>query len=293
MTRTPQYQRWNSVIETIASRTSSDSRVILFLHLPKTGGTTATNCMKVAKDWKVVRMKESFISSDACSCGDPDCVVEESHADVGVREGAGHSENWFCHFVHERYDAPLWFAEELRRRGGPPAEIHVSHRPARKRLVSMFKDYWRMAFGGGYGLAATPHEERVIARYRADSQAYVDGSGMIDGNAWFRAFSSFGTGMPFSMADVFDGSVMNLRLSLASGDMNVVQTEKMDDWLGALTGVDHVVHRRVSGSAPENVLVALDEARHFVDQLAERDWTYDQAVDEYELMSRLGRRFRA
>jgi hypothetical protein len=249
--------------------------------------------MKTAPGWTFTRVKQSFISSNSCSCGNPDCVFDDNHFEAGIREEAGRPRNWFCHFAHERYDAPVWFAEELRRRGGPPAEIHVSHRPARKRLVSMFTDYWRMAFSGGYDLATTPHEERVIARYRADSQAYIDASGKIDGNAWFRAFSSFGTGMPFSMADVFDGSVMNLRLSLASGDMNLVPTEKMDDWLRALTGIEDVVRGRVSGSMPENVLLALDEAQDFVDQLAERDWIFDQAVDEYELMSRLGRRFRA
>lgn len=287
------YHRWNSVLRRILSQNSPDRRVILFLHLPKTGGTTTTNCMKAAPDWTFVRMKPTYIASNVCSCGDPNCMAEQAGAGFDLPDEADDSRNWFCHFGHERYEAPRWFAEQLRRRGGPPSEIHVSHRPARKRLVSMFKDYWRMALGGGYENDAPQHQARIMARYREDSQAYLDGSGRIDGQAWFRAFSTFGSGMAFSMAEVFDGSAMNLRLALANGEMKVVETGRMDDWLRALTGAGEVAHGRVSGPPPENVRLALEEARGLVDQLAERDWMYDQAVDEYQMMSRLGRRFRA
>lgn len=292
MTVVPQYKRWSRVIDRMINHGSPPSRVIIYLHLAKTGGTTANNCIKAAPDWTFVRMKESYISPDVCSCGDPSCPTDETLSESGIDGRGGSREKWFCHFVHERYHAARWFADEIRRRGGPPSEVHVSFRPARDRLVSMFKDYWRMALRArtaeGQG---TPHHKRIAARYRADSEAYLDDTGRIDARAWFSAFSSFGAGMPFSMAEVFDASVMNLRLSLANGEMNIVQTEKMDDWLRALTGVDHVVRGRVSGSMPDNVVRALDEARDLIDDLAERDWMYDQAVDEYELMSRLGRRF--
>jgi hypothetical protein len=157
----------------------------------------------------------------------------------------------------------------------------------------MFCDYWKMATR-----LEVPnerdrlHRANVHARYSADSKHYVNSTGWIDGCAWFRSVAEHGTGMPFFLSEMFDGSVMNFRIALSRGELVLVRLNEVDDWIGQMTGVRPTTRRRVSSvDRPRAVTDAVEDARVLIEELAERDWEYDQAADEYFMMRDAGQPF--
>lgn len=287
-------KRWGKVIEYIVANSDASSRIVAFLHAAKTGGSSIGHAFNSTPAWCFNRMKESYIEGDICLCGDPSCrhftrslLMERRGADTSC------GRNYFLHFAHERYRAVRWCVEALRCGGRQIEASYMTHRSARDRLVSMFCDYWKMATVLEVANERDrSHRAHVHARYRADSKCYVNSAGGIDGCAWFRSVAEHGTGMPFFLCEMFDGSVTNFRVALAKGELSLVRIHEIDDWVNQMTGVRPTTRRRVSrDNRPRAVSAALEDAKVLIDELAERDWEYDQAADEYFMMRDCGQPF--
>jgi hypothetical protein len=284
-------ERWTEVADHIAQHTAPSSRIIAFLHAAKTGGSSTSFSIESSGRWWYSRMKESYVPLATCNCNDPACTQWASWTlkppVTGTPDSVPH---YFCHFVHERYCAIRWFRDALAQRGVRLDAAYSVFRPARERLVSMFCDYWVQAMDARQAPAGSQikqrHRASIRERYRIDSEQYVDRHGRIDAIAWFRSYAQHGVGMPFTMGQMFDGSVTSLRLALQSGDLTLLRMRDIDPWLRDLTGCSHVQRRRTSADKrPAAVVTALEEARDIIDALAETDWTYDQAADEHLRMA--------
>lgn len=284
-------ERWNEVADHIAQHRAPSSRIIAFLHAAKTGGSSIGASIPSCGRWWISRMKESYVPLSECYCRDRACTVAPGWTlkppVTGSPDAVPH---YFCHFSHERYSAIRWFRDALAQRGVSLDAAYSVFRPARERLVSIFCDYWVQAMlldsTQHMSEALRLHHYRIREQYRIDSEQYVDRHGRIDAIAWFRSYARHGAGMPFTMGEMFDGSVTSLRLALQSGDLTLLRMRDIDPWLRDLTGCSHVQRRRTSADKrPAAVVTALEEARDIIDALAETDWTYDQAADEHLSMA--------
>lgn len=280
--------RWAEVVDHIARDRVPGSMVVAFLHAAKTGGSSIHGAVSSSGRWSFCRMRESYLPVSGCMCGDPACGAASARPlkPPAAPVPGGAVRHHFCHFSHERYSAIRWFRDALARRGVRLEAAYTVFRPARERLESMFCDYWVQAMAEDshpHGLEEPQqHRRRIRERYRIDSMNYVDRSGRIDSRAWFRSYAHHRTGMPFSMVEMFDGSVTSLRLALRAGALTMLQMSDIDPWLRDLTGCSHVVRRRTSvDRRPPAVVAALEDAREIIDALAETDWAFDQAADEH------------
>lgn len=286
-------QRWSGVVECITSNSHPSSRIVAFLHAAKTGGSSIGDAFNRAPAWNDNRMTESYLEGDLCMCGERSCqhftrfLLTRGHGSAALRGGS-----YFLHFAHERYRAIQWCMEALERRGRQIEVSYMTHRSAKDRLVSMFCDYWKMATMEVVGESHESHGARVHGRYREDGKHYMDSAGRIDGCAWLRSVAEHGTGMPFFLHEMFDGSVTGFRVALATGELALVRLDEVDDWIGQMTGVRPTTRARVSSTnRPREVAAALEDATALIDELAERDWEYDQAADEYFMMRDCGQPF--
>lgn len=279
--------RWTEVVDHIVQYRAPGSRVVAFMHAAKTGGSSIHGAISSSGGWSFCRLKESYLPASRCMCGDPACVAASAFAlKTLAAPEPGAVRHYFCHFPHERYSAIRWFRGALAQRGVRLDAAYTVFRPARARLESMFCDYWVQAMasdsaGDGFE-QPTQHLRRIQERYRIDSASYVDRDGRIDSHAWFRSYARNGAGIPFSMAEMFDGSVTSLSLALRSGALTMLRMSDIDPWLRDLAGCSHVPRRRTSvDRRPPAVVAALEDAREIIDALAETDWAFDQVADEH------------
>ncbi|MEN9505935.1 MAG: hypothetical protein RI958_1861, partial [Actinomycetota bacterium] len=166
-------------IEAFVEAAQTATRVVAFHHLPKTGGTSVGAVLANADDWRAARF--GYIQSDTsgCHCGLPNCPDRPGHPKSIVRlfEQADRP-NLFLRFGHETHGDVRLVVEALHNRG-VDVDLVMVVRPVRKRLVSMFLDYWTQVFLADRYLAGEidlkPHRLNVVTGYRNDSVHYRNG----------------------------------------------------------------------------------------------------------------------
>lgn len=273
---------WAIHLDSIAASAKKSQKAVAFLHLPKTGGTTIANHFSIAPGWARVRLRPSFGDPNGCECGGSDCKRDLEK--LGIPQWHDNSyHSLLLKFPHERYETVRWMLDELAQ-AGAPFELVTTVRPVRQRIVSMFTDYWTQVFTSDRYHAGeidlSPHSLNLVSNYLHDSDHYRHGR-VIDGEAWFRAFSVHGAGVPFLLSEVFGDSPDDFRRVLDSGAFRVVPTSQLDDFLFDLTGEITIERVRTSVSLASPLRNALMNAAALIAQLVEKEAPFDRILADH------------
>lgn len=284
---------WAPLLNKISEQAPPTVKIVAFLHFAKTGGSTTAKNISQSSLWQYVRLRESYTSLNNCSCGESHCAFHESK-NLYLSENTA---NIFLHIAHERYSSVVWLNSELKRLGRRLDKVYVTYRPAKERIASMFSDYWHHVNLASSDKiirdAFSSHKQKILERYYEKSRQFQNVDGSIEAGLWFDSFANFGTGMPFMLNDVFDGSPTHFRLALANNEIDLIETKQIDNWLADLCGTVTIERSRVSHTHMTTaVRGAINDSKTIIDQIAERDWAYDQAASEYLTQIKLGKRFR-
>ncbi|MBU3701564.1 MAG: hypothetical protein FGM58_05910 [Acidimicrobiia bacterium] len=280
------YRRaWGGLRRPLRRAIDRAPETMLMVHLPKTGGTSLADALSRSPDHAVLRLPLSTVSPFMCECGAPsDCTDHAKRAAImSWRSSRRIARPLVVKFNHETYGAVDW----VRRAAGDESlPVLMAVRPRRDRLRSVFTDYWtRVAVGTGrvaFEAPPNPHLLRTGRRYTIDAMNYGDLTSGIDGVPWWSAFGRYGPGVPFFMDEVFAGDVGRLERELESGRLRLVTTARLDQFLGEFLGSPAASRRRVSRTAHEpTVVAALADAAHLVDELAERDASFDRFIADH------------
>lgn len=280
---TPYDVAWGPLLEAVAAAARRAPQTLVYLHLPKTGGTTVARTLEASSSWSLVRLPLSLVGRQGCSCGQQPCVEDTFRAEaLALQTADSPARPLFIKFSHESFAAVEWLVEGLRSRGATLPTTVMAVRPARARLVSAFRDYWTQvglaeaALDGTATMSA--HRIRVTNQYLADSAHYRREDGSINGPVWFSAFAQYGPGVPFSLAEVFV-SPERLDRALTHGHLVATPTADLSATMGALTGLPFDQRHRVSRpTATEAVTDALQASQDVIDAIALRDAEFDAVL---------------
>lgn len=273
---------WAVHVDPIAAAAKKSQKAVAFLHLPKTGGSTIEKHFSIAPGWTKVHLLPSVGDPNRCECRGADC--QWNLEKLGIPPWHENSCNsLLLKFPHERYETVRWMLDELAR-AGCPFELVTTVRPVRQRIVSMFTDYWTQVFTAERYHAGeidlSPHRLNIVSNFFLDSNHYRQGR-VIDGEAWFRAFSVHGPGVPFLLSEVFGDSPDGFHRVLDSGALRVVPTSQLDDFLFDLTGEMIIERVRTSVSLASPLRNALMNAETLIDQLVEKEAPFDQVLADH------------
>jgi hypothetical protein len=264
-----------------------DIPICVFLHPPKSGGTSVSKSLFDSPHangaWLNALKRDE---SGVCSCGDLNCegprggsfdpFEMEAAAELGERRQTrlfvGHKNYSFIKMVTDALGT-------TDKRGS----VFATARPARQRLVSVFRDYWTQveSFRGNAPVNrnlnsdACPKTENAVGLgYLNDSKHYEDEKGNIDGVGWFSAFQVHGPGVPFFWDDFFEGDFPLFRRLIRSKRLRVIDIKHLDAFVEEVTGS---LQPRSRMSLPINPAVqkALEDASDAIDSLALRDAKFD------------------
>jgi len=263
---------WGPHRERIRAVVAAAAGAECFLHLAKTGGSSATTAIEQDPGHVLILMPRSYRTPGPLAASRINLATVDPDRCVGRRV--------VFKFGHEEFAATEW----LRRQVDDPRAVRTLFfvRPARRRLVSAFTDYWaRVAEAESVerGAPAEPHRRPVLAGYLEDAKHYRATDGTIDGIAWFTSFGRYGPGMPFFLGETFD-SPRALRAALDRDDVTVGSTDTVDAILHE-RGLE-AVRRRVSHNRDDPAIrAALDAASGLIDDLARRDAPYDRIIADH------------
>lgn len=276
---------WEPHIEKIADLCRRSPRVVAQFHLPKTGGTTLERAAGLSTAWQCVILPSTYLEPAVCNCGRKGCAVLAKRAatlkfdrflDTGVDVDP---RPIYLKFGHETFASVRWLIDRLAERD-LSVELFTMVRPVRRRLVSMFTDYWTRVFvadryrSGEIDL--TPHELGVAMNYFNDALHYRDGR-VINGATWFRAFAQHGGGIPFFLSEVF-GAPSELAEVLASGVVRAIPIEQLDQFTAELLNDAPAERRRVSVTPSSALSAAIKDARGVIDEMVARELPWDRVL---------------
>ena len=265
----------------------------LFLHLPKSGGTTIKGRLERLPDWNTAKFPHyTQRVGQLCTCNDPECTFAQDYFDAlaQLTPRVVRGKKLVVTNVHATYEQTRWLSRAVAPRGVTALPILTTVRPARDRVVSMFRDYWDKYFtavlarDGKLDLSIddpaiqkTFHGDAVRRKAVIDSQRFLPEEGRIDGRLWFESFNP-GRGFPFWLTEVFD-SPEQLADAMDSGALRVVPIHRLDDALVELTSQPPVRYRVSHERVPE-VEAALEEAADIVDRLSSQDDDFDALLTD-------------
>lgn len=283
----PDVSSWKPGLRAARAAVREAEQTILFLHLAKTGGTSVGFATRNSKDWVSIKFPSAHAKSGkVCVCGGDGCNQESTDMDK-VRASptlVADGKSLFIRTGHSRYQSVSWLGNQISSRDTSPTML-TTVRPARERIVSMFRDYWEQVgrgelYASGEAVARTQHVKNVALNYLADSAHYRDESGAINGVDWFNAFTLTRGGLFFLLDDVFDRQPELLETALSTGRLLPVPTRELDGYLRNLSGSEPV-RRRVSSEPSPAITAAIHDARDLIDELAAIDRPYDLLLREH------------
>lgn len=282
------YRRaWGDLRRPLRRAIRESPSATLILHMPKTGGSTLNRFVGQSPSLGYLALPLSDVPRGACECGATSACTDHRKR-AAIRTGDhGRSSDLplMVKFNHESYGAVDWVRSATRMRA-ESLPVLLMVRPRRVRLKSMFTDYWtQVATGMGelddYG-STTPHRQRQLKKYLDDAPHYRVADGSIDGMAWFESFSRYGPGVVFSLDEVFGGDVTRMQRELESGSLIALQTSKIDEFIGGISGLPAPPRIRLSRTAHDPAVeAALDDAADLIEDLARRDAPFDRAIAEH------------
>ena len=200
--------QWKPLVRIAKPASARAKETIVFLHLPKTGGSTFNYSVRNSDDWIEYKFPSLHAKTGkACGCLDPLCDHELSYIKklATINDSIDDTKHLFVTSGHSTFAESTWLAERLSTKKGTPTILAVV-RPARERVVSMFRDYWEQVATAEDYIAETKtasvHRQAIGRRYLADSRHYRDETGRIDGLAWFSTFAQYRGGVTFLMEHV-------------------------------------------------------------------------------------------
>lgn len=282
---TAYHDTWRTLIPGVVAANLAAPRVEIFLHLPKTGGSSITKAAETTPSIRCMNLPASWVAPTMCECGGPGCRdAERRRRIIWWRTETRQVDRLIVRFGHEPWTVIDWY-RRVTEGGQPVSRILLGARPARRRIESMFADYWTQVGVAEDRMPSdrplTAHRGRLLTQYRNDAVHYRRSDGSIDGRAWFRAFAEHGGGVPFFLTEVFDGSLDRFRSELDSGVLQLVRTSDVGRFVTELTGdeASEPVRRSRSDLDPA-IAPALAEASDLIDDLARRDAAFDTVIAE-------------
>ena len=287
----------------------SGASLTLFMHIPKTGGSTISSSLRKSDFHKVLWLP-NWEHLRNCTCGDKACRRALNRFEklelIANQENGGKSiyVNSGGHLAYETVKQYTDLLGITSRWGS----VMTLVRPAKNRIVSMFRDYWtQVQLAKDIALAEKVHHlapdpedpphiqlgdalsgdwkpsQHILntqRNYLEDSLHYCDSEGNINGPAWFRAFGEFGGGVPFFMDDVFQGRFRTFRRLVRSKRLRVVSTKNVDALTAELTG-EVQPRRRTSLPITPAIDKAISDSRKIIAELAQRDEKYDKFLAKW------------
>lgn len=273
-------EAWGPDLPALAQISAASRRSWIFVHPPKSGGTTLWSAFDASPDWRHHRLVALERFSTPCECGSG-CPHGPRDTRIVDPTWARTTESLLVAVGHVPYSVGAWLRDALTDEGGRVDKTVMTIRPTRDRVVSMFRDYWtqvRLARDAENGAELSPHRLLDVRGYANDARHYERRDGSIDGRRWFTSFARYGSGTPFFLSEIFDGPD-HAEAEVANGRLTLLQTSNIDSWITGILGSPPVRARVSSPAHPEAVEAALADARDLVDELARRDDDYAWMVN--------------
>jgi len=268
-----------------AVRHADDATV--FLHLAKSGGTTVRATVMRHSEWHDVPFPQSTQRAGGmCTCSDPHCnqALESLELIARLTPNLVRRSRLMVTNGHATFAQSRWLARAVAPRG-TVVPILMCVRPARSRLVSLFRDYWndyyRAVLDQAGDLDLSVDDPSIDTSYHGraernklvrDSQRFLREDNEIDGRLWFGSFNP-GRGFPFWMHEIFE-SPTQMVSAMDSGELRVVSLARLDDLIVELTAQPPSRFRVSKDRVPE-VEAALEQSVDIIDRLSEQDREFD------------------
>ncbi|MEI8000184.1 MAG: hypothetical protein WCI50_02440 [Actinomycetes bacterium] len=266
--------QWHDVIDHVADQGRAADRVIAFLHLPKTAGTSFRRAFAASDRWRCAELHPSYLAHDACDCGrwSPDeCDRHRLRREITERHPEScRGRSLLVALGHESVDALDWLRSALADRGVTVEREYLTVRPATARITSMVTDFWTSPADD-----ADADAEALRHRWARDAEQYLH-RGRPDVRAWLETFAIHGAGQPFWLDEIFAGSSGSLRERVATGTLELVRTADVDRVVFDLAGVE-APRARVGAPSPD-VVAELTRHASLVRDLAARDAAFDRVI---------------
>jgi hypothetical protein len=277
---------WKPALQPLSAAVKQARETFVFLHLPKTGGSSFVYAMNNAPGW--VGLKLPPLHSEAgkiCNCGDPKCDSPNRSMDkiAKLAPTLDSTKGLFIMNGHSKFSELDWLTDQLSSRATQARMIAVV-RPARERVVSMFRDYWEQVNKAEIDTEETSqravHMKNVRNRYLADAAHYRDETGRIDGPRWFSTFARYRGGITFQLNQIFDQKPDVLAKALASGQLQAIPTFELDTALEKMTGIKPE-RRRVSSQPSDFLTTAIEDSADLIDTIAAFDEPFDAVLADH------------
>lgn len=277
---------WNPALQPLSAAVRQAREAFVFLHLPKTGGSSFGHTMTRAPDWVALKLPALHSKIGAvCNCGDPKCNFSNKSFETIEKAPplVDSTKSVFIMNGHSTFSELDWLTRQVSSRTAQAKMIAVV-RPARERIVSMFRDYWEQVtkaeIDAEESIQRASHIKTMRREYLTDAAHYRDEAGRIDGPRWFSTFAKYRGGITFQLDQVFDRKPEALAAALASGRLTVVPTGKLDDTLERMTGIKPE-RRRVSSQPSDFLKTAIEESADLIDAIAALDAPFDAVLTDH------------
>lgn len=265
--------------------------IVVYLHIAKTGGTSLVRSMEKSRTWEKL---DYWVSTKplprVCECGDALCREQGIRFDEAeaMLYGSGDDARVFVSCEHVPFQSALDVARNL-----DPlmtrTRIIATVRPARARLISVFRHYWEQVELQRELVKAPKrsmmssyrdfrHYRRGLDAYLSDSRHYRDPDGTIHGREWFSAFEKYRGGIEFFLSQIF-GTPERLAEAIDSGQIEMIPTGSLDEKIRAMSGAV-VPRQRVSRPMSLQMQAALAESSDIIDRLAAGEAPFDAVLRE-------------
>lgn len=274
---------WGPVVPDLAACAAAAATTDLFLHLPKTAGSTVAYTVRDAPGWASILCYAPSAGRRACWCGSPRCHCDDQDDPVAAARSAVAGRHLQVSLGHATLVQLGWMGRALAGRGVTVRRTVTTVRPTRDRLSSMFRFYLSAALdpADDATLAGYPPAWRsMVVANRADVHHYLRSDGSIDGVAWFREFARSSGGTAFFLDDVF-GSTRRLRRALGRG-LVAVPDGAITEFCRTTYGVEPKTSNVSSLTESDpRIAAALAEAHAEIEACARRDDPYDAVLAEH------------
>jgi hypothetical protein len=284
----PYQSFWKPGVGRVRAVVKESREIFVFLHLAKTGGSSLCDAMMRTHLWSFVQFPEPHRGiASPCSCGAPSCppghVFDVMIPPTFEREAPGRG--LFVNTSHVTYDLARWLAKSISMRGHR-ARMVTTVRPARRRAISYFRDYWEQVSKADLPLeqvhpdistkADAARLQSDLNFYKEDSRYYLNADGSINGRAWFEAQVLNAAGFPFLLRDVF-GHPSSLEQAIAKDSLLIIPTAEIDMNLERV-GLDLPRRMRVSSPPSVQLTDAIERSTEVLDRIVEAEAEYDAVL---------------
>lgn len=288
MALTPYQFFWKPGIRRVRAVVKESREIFVFLHLAKTGGSTLCDAMMRTHLWSFVQFPEPHRGiASPCSCGASSCppghVFDLLIPSTFEQEAPGRG--LFVNTSHVTYELARWLAKSISLRGHR-ARMVTTVRPARRRAISYFRDYWDQVSKADLPLdkvypdisrrADAARLQADLNFYQEDSRHYLNADGSINGETWFESQVLNAAGFPFLLRDVF-GQPAALERAIARDSLLIIPTIEIDMNLERV-GIDVPRRMRVSSPPTPRVTDAIERSTEVLDRIVEAELEFDAVL---------------